>query len=69
MPDAQALKDEELEKVGVWANSFARMPGKLWRQGVAGRGAEGRIAVNKSLGRVFSKGHLAEKSTTKLLEV
>lgn len=35
------------------------MPGKMWHQGVAGRGAEGRITVNKSLGRIFSKGCLA----------
>lgn len=62
VPDARALESKELEEAGAWAYSFPRMPGKLWHQGVAGRGAEGRIAVNKSLGRVFSKGYLAENS-------
>lgn len=62
VPDARALENKELEEVGAWAYSLQRMPGKMWHQGVAGRGAEGRIAVNKSLGRVFSKGCLAENS-------
>ncbi|KAJ0117761.1 hypothetical protein J7T55_001961 [Diaporthe amygdali] len=62
VPDARALKSQELEKVGAWAYSFPRMPGKMWHQGIAGRGAAGRVAVNKSLGRVFSKGCLAEDS-------
>ncbi|KAI1350296.1 hypothetical protein F5Y01DRAFT_286444 [Xylaria sp. FL0043] len=39
------------------------MRGKMWHHGVAGKGAEGRIAVNKSLGRVFSKGCLADNSS------
>ena len=34
----------------------------MWVHGVAGKGAEGRIAVNKSLGRVFSGGVLADTS-------
>ncbi|KAI0835135.1 hypothetical protein F5Y06DRAFT_139452 [Hypoxylon sp. FL0890] len=63
VPDARALEDEELENHGAWAYSFTRMRGKMWLHGVAGKGAEGRIAVNKSLGRVFSKGCLAENSS------
>lgn len=63
VPDARALESKELEEEGVWAYSFPRMAGKLWHQGVAGRGAEGRIAVNKSLGRVFSKGLLRGDSS------
>ncbi|KAI1138079.1 hypothetical protein F5Y05DRAFT_385130 [Hypoxylon sp. FL0543] len=62
VPDVRALEDEELEKQGAWAYSLTRMRGKLWLHGVAGRGAEGRIAINKSLGRVFSKGCLAHNS-------
>ncbi|KAI1453991.1 hypothetical protein F4805DRAFT_441193 [Annulohypoxylon moriforme] len=62
VPDATALDDEELKSDGAWAYSLTLMPGKMWHQGVAGRGAEGRIAVNKSLGRVFSKGCLANNS-------
>lgn len=59
IPDCEALGNEELENAGAWAYSLARMPGKMWLHGVAGKGAEGRIAINKSLGRVFSKGYLA----------
>jgi hypothetical protein len=62
VPDARALDDKELESEGAWAYSFTRMPGKMWVHGVAGRGDEGRIAVNRSLGRIFSKGYLANNS-------
>ena len=62
VPEATHLADEELESAGAWVYSFNRLPGKMWVHGVAGKGAEGRIAVNKSLGRVFSRGALAETS-------
>lgn len=62
VPDVSCLESEELEEVGVWTYSLARMPGVMWHQGVTGKGAEGRISVNKSLGRVFSKGYLGENS-------
>ncbi|KAI1127637.1 hypothetical protein F5Y10DRAFT_242335 [Nemania abortiva] len=41
---------------------MTRMPGQIWLYGVAGKGAEGRIAINKSLGRIFSQGFLADNS-------
>lgn len=56
------LKDEELENEGAWAYSLERLPGKMWVLGVAGKGAEGRIAINRSLGCVLSKGCLANDS-------
>ncbi|KAI0887249.1 uncharacterized protein GGS22DRAFT_156547 [Annulohypoxylon maeteangense] len=62
VPDVGALGNEELENAGAWAYSLTLMPGKMWLRGIAGKGAEGRIAVNKSLGRVFSKGFLADNS-------
>ncbi|KAI0548570.1 hypothetical protein F4679DRAFT_550081 [Xylaria curta] len=62
VPDAEALHNEELESAGAWAYSITRMPGQMWLRGVAGKGAKGRIAINKSLGRVFSKGFLADNS-------
>ena len=62
VPNAEAFGNEELEKAGTWAYSLARMPGKMWLHGITGKGAEGRIAINKSLGRVFSKGFLANDS-------
>lgn len=62
VPDIVELKDEELENEGAWAYSLQRLPGKMWIDGVAGKGGEGRIAINKSLGRVLSKGCLTDNS-------
>lgn len=62
VPGAIWLQSEELEKEGVWAYSLVRMPGVMWHLGVTGEGPAGRISVNKSLGRVFSKGYLARNS-------
>ena len=62
VPDAEALGNEELESARAWAYYLTLMPGKMWLRGVAGKGAEGRIAVNRSLGRVFSKGFLGKNS-------
>lgn len=63
VPDARAVESKELKAEGAWAYSFPRVPGKMWHQGVAGRSAEGRITVNKSLGRIFSKGCFADNSS------
>ncbi|OQE27819.1 hypothetical protein PENSTE_c004G04908 [Penicillium steckii] len=62
VPDAIALEDEELLAEGVWAYSFNFSPGKMWFKGITGKGAQGRIAINRSLGRVLSKGYLADHS-------
>ncbi|KAK4220560.1 hypothetical protein QBC38DRAFT_494032 [Podospora fimiseda] len=62
VPDVVALEDEELENEGACVYSLERLPGKMWVHGVAGKGAEGRIAVNRSIGRVLSKGCLADNS-------
>lgn len=63
VPDAVAWEDEDLFRVGVWAYSFTRLYGKMWVHGIAGKGAKGRIAINKSLGRVLSKGCLDNSSS------
>ena len=62
MPEFLRMKD--WRTMVHWAYSFTRMRGKMWHHGIVGKGAEGRIAVtgNKSLGRVFSKGCLADNS-------
>lgn len=62
VPQAGALDDEELHAEGAWAYWFTKVPGKMWLYGVAGRGAQGRIAITRSLGRVFSRGWLADES-------
>ncbi|KAJ5718618.1 hypothetical protein N7488_004264 [Penicillium malachiteum] len=66
VPSVRALPDEDLLRAGIWAYSFNRMPGKLWLHGITGKGAEGRVAMNKSLGRVMSEGFLAETSEAAL---
>lgn len=62
VPDARALENEELLNERVWAYYLTRLHGKMWVHGVAGKGAKGRIAINGSLGRVFSRGCLAISS-------
>ena len=47
---------------GVWAYSLISLPGQMWVHGLTGEGAEGRIAINRSLGGVVSKGWLAPRS-------
>ena len=62
VPDCEALPDQELESEGAWAYWLTLMPGEMWLRGVDGKGADGRIAINKSLGQIFSKGYMAETS-------
>ncbi|KAF5016700.1 hypothetical protein F66182_11534 [Fusarium sp. NRRL 66182] len=62
VPDLRALEDEELLSEHVWAYSLTRLRGKMWVHGVVGKGPGGRIAINKSLGQIFSKGYLASSS-------
>ncbi|KAI1097123.1 hypothetical protein F4804DRAFT_205231 [Jackrogersella minutella] len=63
VPDAQALQSEELLNESIWVYSLSRLHGQMWLHGIAGKGAEGRIAINKSLGYIFSKGFLAPNSS------
>lgn len=62
VPDVGALESDELLTERVWAYSLSRLAGKMWVHGIAGKGAEGRIVINKSLGGVLSKGCLANSS-------
>lgn len=62
VPDARALASGELLREQVWAYSMTRLHGQMWLHGVAGKGAEGRIAINRSLGAAFSRGYLARGS-------
>ncbi|XDG05199.1 hypothetical protein ABKA04_004814 [Annulohypoxylon sp. FPYF3050] len=62
VPDIRALENEELLNEHVWAYCLNRLHGEMWVRGVAGKGVSGRIAINKSLGHIFSKGCLAGSS-------
>ncbi|KAI9654065.1 MAG: hypothetical protein M1829_001097 [Trizodia sp. TS-e1964] len=65
VPQAIALEDDELYELrqqGVWVYLFTHKPGETWQRSVAGQGAKGRVAVNQSLGQVFSKGCIGSDS-------
>ena len=62
VPDARALENKELFNARVWAYCLTRLHGNTWVYGVDDRGAKGRIASNKSLGHVFSRGCPASSS-------
>ncbi|KAK5989509.1 hypothetical protein PT974_11032 [Cladobotryum mycophilum] len=62
VPESTALESEELQGQGAWAYAFTRMPGQMWLRGIEGKGDKGRIAICKSLGRIFSRGCLAASS-------
>ncbi|KAI0433368.1 hypothetical protein F5Y09DRAFT_329066 [Xylaria sp. FL1042] len=48
--------------LGSIAYSLTRLHGKMWIHGVAGKGTSGRIAINRSLGHIFSQGYLTGSS-------
>jgi len=62
VPDIEALRNEELEKAGVWAYYMNRIPGEVWLREQKQKNPQGRMGVNKSLGRIFSKGFMADNS-------
>ena len=62
VPDGKPLEDKQLLEENVWAYYLTRLHGKLWLHGIAGKGAEGRISINGSLGHAFSEGYLASSS-------
>jgi hypothetical protein len=56
VPDIGRLEDEELDQNGISAYWMTRCPGKTWLEGVRGKGATALITINRSLGRVLSRG-------------
>lgn len=62
VPEVTLLSSQELQDAGAWVYYLRRIPGTTWLRGIAGKGDPGRIAINKSLGRVFSKGFINESS-------
>jgi hypothetical protein len=61
VPDVQFLQNKELEAAGVWPYSMNRLPGEVWFR--AEKTAQHRIKINKSLGRLFSNGFVADNSS------
>ena len=58
VPDIELLKDEELERQHIWTYWMNRIPGKTWSDGIRGRGPKVVVTINKSLGRIFSRGYV-----------
>lgn len=62
VPDIELLKDEELERDGIWAYWMTRIPGQTWFEGTRGKGPKVVVTINKSLGRILSKGYVKGSS-------
>ena len=62
VPKIKLLQDEELEREGIWAYWMTCIPGKTWFEGVRGKDPTTLITINRSLGRILSKGHVEGSS-------
>ncbi|KAI0397917.1 hypothetical protein F5Y17DRAFT_412731 [Xylariaceae sp. FL0594] len=67
IPDVKRLPCQELEDAGVKVYYMNRLPGEIWYRGE--KTAQGRIKINKSLGRLFSKGYIADESSVAVEDV
>lgn len=62
VPDIELLKDEELEREHIWTYCMNRIPGKVWLEGIRGRGPKVLVTINKSLGKILSRGYVEGNS-------
>ncbi|KAG0633025.1 hypothetical protein HOY80DRAFT_993763 [Tuber brumale] len=62
VPDIELLKDEDLERDGIWAYWMTPIPGQTWFEGTRGKGPKVAVTINKSLGKIFSKGYVKGSS-------
>jgi hypothetical protein len=62
VPDIELLKDEELEREHIWTYWMNRIPGKTWSDGIRGGGPKDIVTINKSLGRILSRGYVEGNS-------
>lgn len=56
VPEIKLLQDEELEGEGIWPYWMTCVPGKMWLEGVRGKDPKCLVTINRSLGRILSKG-------------
>lgn len=63
VPDIKELDDEDLARHGIWAYWMTCIPGQTWVHGVRGRGPEAIVTINRSLGRIFARGHVEGNSS------
>jgi len=62
VPDVERLQDEELGRDGIWAYVMTRIPGQTWSEGVRRQGPKAVININKTLGKILSKGYVKASS-------
>lgn len=62
VPQIKQLQDEELEGEAIWVYWMTRVPGKTWHEGVRGKGRKSVVTINRSLGRILSKGRIEGSS-------
>lgn len=62
VPEIKLLQDEELEGEGIWAYWMTCIPGKIWLEGVRGKDPKTLVTINRSLGRISSKGRVEGSS-------
>jgi hypothetical protein len=62
VPDIERLQDEELERDGIRAYVMTRIPGQTWFEGIRGRGPKSVVTINKTLGKILSKGYIQDNS-------
>ncbi len=56
VPEINLLEDQSLEREGIWAYYMTYIPGKTWLEGATGKDPKTLITLNRSLGRILSKG-------------
>ena len=62
VPEIQLLQDHDLEREGIWAYYMTYVPGKTWSEGARGKNPQALITINRSLGRILSKGRVEGSS-------
>ena len=62
VPEIGRLEDEELDQNQIWAYWMTRCPGKMWLDGIRGKDGTALITINRSLGRILSRGFVEGKS-------
>jgi hypothetical protein len=62
VPDIERLQDEELQGDGIWVYVMTRIPGKTWFEGMTGKGPKPVVNINKTLGKILSKGYVKASS-------
>lgn len=67
VPESKLLQDEELEGDGIWSYWMKCVPGKIWLEGVRQKDPKTLVTINRSLGRILSKG-LVEGNSELLID-